>query len=418
MRILIFTFLLVIFSLSIKAQQSKPDPNYHLLGTSRPIQYKNYYALTLMEQIPALKSMLSKDAVLAKILSEMNARVATAIASCANDINCYGKAFKFSEEDIQRVSQQLKALYQKDNELGKMLSQHLIPSGCYLNYGTIEPQELLVKAWEQDAQAINHVIAVYVEGAKPNYPKIDSIAFNVKRDKGYAQMVNTSALIVNHSSPTLFFQPNLRFALQALDINDRSDPADYEPMISTVNAQAIAKIKTTNWSSFPYSVLVIPGEGPEDPSIELSAGGKLRCQLAAIQYQKKMAPFIIVSGGRVHPYKTKFSEAYEMKKYLMGQLNIPESAIIMEPHARHTTTNMRNSARLMFRYGIPMDKPGVTTTLKSQSIHISDILSERCKKELGYYPFTLGNRLSDQVVEFFPSVLSLQIDNDEPLDPR
>ncbi|MES2653916.1 MAG: YdcF family protein [Bacteroidota bacterium] len=418
MRILSFVLLLFTFSVNVMAQQPKPDARYRFLGVSNPIQYKNYYALTLCEEIPALKAMLAKDTVFANFLNDRNQRISNALTACKNDINCYAEAFKFSNDDIEAVSKQFKALYKKDNELGKMIIQHLIPSGCYINYGELSPELLLAKAWEQDAKAINYAISVYVEGAKPNYPKIDSIDFNIKKDKTYPEKVITSTLIIAQSSPTLFFQPSMDFALQALDMNHRTDPADYEPMISTVNAAAIAKIKTVNWNSFPYSVLLIPGEGPEDPTIQLSAGGKLRCQLAAIQYQKKMAPFIIVSGGRVHPYKTKYSEAYEMKLYLMQKLNIPESAIIMEPHARHTTTNMRNSARLMFRYGMPMDKPALSCTLKAQNQHISNILTERSKKELGYAPFTLGKRLSDTELEFFPSLLSLQIDVDEPLDPQ
>jgi len=143
----------------------------------------------------------------------------------------------------------------------------------------------------------------------------------------------------------------------------------------------------------------------------------LRCRLAALQYQKGMAPFIMVSGGRVHPYKTKYSEAYEMKRFMMNTLDIPESAIIMEPHARHTTTNIRNCVRLMFRYGIPMDKPAITSTLRSQSFYITKTVPERSKNELGYYPYKNGVRLSDTEAEFYPDTMSLQIDFDEPMDP-
>ncbi|MNR44829.1 hypothetical protein D3C85_1636160 [compost metagenome] len=106
-----------------------------------------------------------------------------------------------------------------------------------------------------------------------------------------------------------------------------------------------------------------------------------------------------------------------MKKFLMETLNIPESAIIMEPHARHTTTNMRNCVRLMFRYGIPVDRPALVSTVKSQSFYVTTILLERCKKELGYYPYKNGKRLSDTESEFYPNTTSLQIDFDEPLDP-
>ena len=67
----------------------------------------------------------------------------------------------------------------------------------------------------------------------------------------------------------------------------------------------------------------------------------------------------------------------EMKKYLMNHLKVPENAIIMEPHARHTTTNLRNGARLIYRYGIPFDKAALTSTSRGQSSSIGRCLATR-----------------------------------------
>jgi uncharacterized SAM-binding protein YcdF (DUF218 family) len=33
---------------------------------------------------------------------------------------------------------------------------------------------------------------------------------------------------------------------------------------------------------------------------------------------------------------------------MVEKLHVPANAILVEPHARHTTTNMRNTARLIF----------------------------------------------------------------------
>jgi uncharacterized SAM-binding protein YcdF (DUF218 family) len=41
-----------------------------------------------------------------------------------------------------------------------------------------------------------------------------------------------------------------------------------------------------------------------------------------------------------------------MKHDLIARLGIPAAAILVDPHARHTTTNMRNAARLLYRYGM------------------------------------------------------------------
>jgi len=396
--------------------QDKPLQAYQLIKSNNAVQYKNYYLLTLFKQLPALNKMLKENSVLKKIADAKRTQANEALKTCNADIGCYAQALKFSAEEIKAIGEELSNSYNENNALGKVVSNHLIPSGCYALYAGQSPKNLLLKAWEQDANALNYAIGVYVEGNKPNYPKIDSISFSLK-DKAYAGLTAANVSLALQPENKLFFQPAVNFTLIALELNERNDAADYEPMVSGVNQPAINQIKKTDWKKYPYTVILVPGEGPEDKETALSAGGMIRCRLAAIQYQKGQAPFIVVSGGRVHPYKTKFSEAFEMKKFLMETLNIPESAIIMEPHARHTTTNMRNCVRLMFRYGIPVDRPALVSTIKSQSFYITTILLERCKKELGYYPYKNGKRLSDTESEFYPNTTSLQIDFDEPLDP-
>lgn len=412
----LYPFLMLCLFYTGLAAQDAPQQSYQLIKTRNEVQYKNYYLLTLFQQLPELNKMLKENSVLKKISDSKSEKINEALKNCKADISCYACALKFSPEEITAISQELSNSYHENNELGKLVSNHLIPSGCYTLYANETPKNLLLKAWEQDANAINHTIGVYVEGNKPNYPKIDSISFKLK-DAAFAELTAANAWLALQGNNKLFFEPAMQFAIQALELNERNDAADYEPMAKGVNLTAINQIKKTDWKKYPYSVILVPGAGPEEKEVALSPGGMIRCRLAALQYKKGVAPFIVVSGGRVHPYKTKFSEAYEMKKFLMEILQIPESAIIMEPHARHTTTNLRNCARLMFRYGMPIDKPGLACTVKSQSFYITDILPERCKKELGYYPYKNGKRLSDTESEFYINTTSLQIDFDEPLDP-
>ena len=414
----VFLLLLVLGAPGLTfAQKKLPEQSYQLITSGDGfVQSKNFYLLTLFQELPELKKILEKDAVLHEILRHKTELGSTALKNCGSDVLCYTRSVKLSEDEIHEVSNRLSGLFRPGQELEKLVKDHLIRSGCYGLYSALSSKEILIKAWEQDAKALNHIIEVYAEGQKPNYPAIDSISFNVK-DKAYAELVATSIKLSVVPENTLFFEPSLRFAMLSLEINGRKDAADYEPMISTVNQLAITQIGQTNWNNYRYSVILVPGEGPEDKETELSAGGMLRCRLAAVQYQKGLAPFIMVSGGRVHPFKTRYNEAFEMKKFLINTLHIPETAILLEPHARHTTTNMRNCARLIFRYGIPMDKPAITSTSRSQSYYISDIVAERSKKELGYYPYKNGKRLSDTEMEFYPNTMSLQIDFDEPLDP-
>jgi len=102
----------------------------------------------------------------------------------------------------------------------------------------------------------------------------------------------------------------------------------------------------------------------------------------------------------------------------MNTYEIPESALIIEPHARHTTTNFRNAARLIFKYKIPIDKKALCTTTLDQSFYIAhSYFSQRCEQELGYIPYQLGNRLNRNDVEFYPLPESCTLDTHDPLDP-
>jgi hypothetical protein len=415
-------FLLIWFGTSqLKAQQTTALQSYKLItGKNQQyhpyIQYKSYYLLTLMQELPGLRKVIAEDKVLNQLLKTKIETVQTAIKNCGQDVICLAGAMKFGETEIRLVSERLAILCQKENVLGKVVSNHLLPSGCYGLNALLSLQEFIVKVWEQDAKAINYTIGVYVEGNKPNYPKIDSISFT-PNERAFSELITTSATINISTANQLFFEPTMNFAQSALELNGRSEAADYEPMTDGVNKNAIAQIKKTNFNNYKYSVIMVPGVGPEDRETELSAGGIIRCRIAAIQFKKGLAPFIVVSGGRVHPYKTKYSEAWEMKKFMVNVLDIPESAIIMEPHARHTTTNFRNCVRLIFRYGMPMDKPAIVSTTKSTLASIIKTLLARCKRELGYEPYKNGQTISDTEAEFYPASLSLQIDFDEPLDP-
>jgi hypothetical protein len=393
-----------------------PDPHYQLVNSGNWVKSKNYYLLTLFEQDKAANAFLKADPQLALLTQAKLNALQTSLTSC-KDALCLPAQLKFSDDEIKTVSARLLALYKDGNALGSLVKTQLIPSGTYILYNIGKPEELLVKAWEQDAAAVNHTIAVYAEGKKPNYPAIDSISFNTANKGYYTLMYDCSSVVSAEIKNTrLFFEPALQAALTYLEINERQEAAGYEPMATTANKAAVDRVKTIKWGKFAYSHILVPGAGPDNLTTPLSGEGMLRCRLAAMQYRLGKAPFIVVSGGAVHPFKTKNNEAVEMKNYLLKILHIPENAIIIDPHARHTTTNIRNDARLVFRYGIPFSKPGYIVTDKAQMDFIMT-MAARCQKELNYVPYKLGKRVSETELEFYPLVESLQIDQDEPLDP-
>ncbi len=414
-----FSLTILVFSLfcgSTYTQKNGPQASYEFIYNASTVQLKNFYALSLLES--EASSVLLSDPALRDLYKKKNDHLNQAVKECGSDAACYTEPMKFTKAEIKFVSERLSQLYKEDNGLGKLVKKHLIPSGTYVLYDSLPARELLIKAWELEARGINHVLEVYAEGKKPNYPAIDSIAFNVKSRNYGTLAYDVTETARQEGSMSLFFGPSLHYALRWLEVNGRNEAADYEPIQSTVNKAAFEKAMKTDWSKFKYSLILIPGSGPSDPAVALSPVGMLRCRMGALRYFEGLAPFIVVSGGRAHPFKTKYSEAFEMKKYLMEELHVPEVAIILEPHARHTTTNLRNTVRLLFRYGMPLDKPCLITTSRSQSLSIgSPAFAERCRREIGYLPYRLGERLSDTDLEIFPSLNSLQIDNDEPLDP-
>ncbi|AEV99159.1 hypothetical protein A4D02_11375 [Niastella koreensis] len=418
MRILVLATLLIGIGYIVNGQPAAPDPHYKLIRGNSFVQTKNYYLLTLLQQDSVVRQLLERDTVLAAIATNKLSGLSKAGQECTGNLSCYAERMEFSEKEISDISARLMVLYNNSNALGRLVQKHLIASGAYVLYKNSTPAELLVKAWEQDARGINFAIGVYAEGKKPNYPLIDSISFNVN-DKRYGSLLYTSTYTVASecANVRLFFVPSLTCALRYLEINEREQAADYEPMAETVNKAAYNRVKTIKWDAYPYAVILVPGAGPEDLQTPLSAEGMLRCRLAAVQYKKGAAPFVMVSGGKVHPYKTTWCEAVEMKKFLIEKLNIPENAIIIEPHARHTTTNLRNCVRLIYRYGMPFNKACITTTSVGQSMMITNTLAARCLKELNEVPFQNGKRLTETEAEFYPAIDALQINPTEPLDP-
>ena len=192
----------------------------------------------------------------------------------------------------------------------------------------------------------------------------------------------------------------------------------FEPLERGENRAAYERAGKLDWSKFTYTAIVVPGSGTGDNERDLSAQGALRVRLAVRRYQQGVAPYLIVSGGFVHPIKTPYNEAVEMKKELMAKYQVPASAIIIDPYARHTTTNLRNAVRLLYRAGAPLTRPILVTTAQSQSASIeAEAFRRRNEAELGYQPATVVRRISPNDLIMTPNIVSLHVDLRDPLDP-
>jgi vancomycin permeability regulator SanA len=183
-----------------------------------------------------------------------------------------------------------------------------------------------------------------------------------------------------------------------------------------MNKDPFESISGINWDKYNYSVLLVPGEGPSVEGVNIDPKSINRCKLAAQKYNEGVVPFILVSGGHVHPNKTPYSEAVEMKKYLVNDLNIPGRAVIIDPHARHTTTNMRNAARIVYKFNLPADKKILITTDSLQNAFLLN-MERRFKMELGCLPYRDLKKLDVESSEYYPVRNTLQVNSLDPLDP-
>lgn len=385
------------------------------------IQQKNFPLFSFIQENDETGQMIAENEQLKSLTKEKIQRVYKQVSMDSMrgflPIDSIVGGFLFSEIEVAETLMQFRKL-STEPLLKKLIAQMRESDQFYMDEQKNDA-EFILSALKREMKGINQIISVYVLGGKTNYSNIDSVSYNVRSDY-YQKVINITALNISDDLDTmkLFFEPSLSFALWLLEINERNEAARFEPMELGENARAVATVNKIDWDEYPYSVILVPGHGPEEEGVALSPLGMMRCKLAADRFKKKLAPFIILSGGYVHPFQTPFCEAIEMKKELMDRYGIPESALIIEPHARHTTTNFRNAARLIFKYQIPSDKKALCTTTVDQSYYITNMnFDKRCLTELGYLPYKLGNRLNRNDIEFYPLKSALFLDRKDPLDP-
>ena len=417
-KFLKLTGLLLCFCCFANAQQSTFNKTYTFKKSASLIQDKNFYVLTLFEATPEVFQILTADTLLNNILHQRISNIQQSTMFCKDSILCYTQNLYWADEEIERIAEDLKALYNKYQSLKSLVKNQMRPSGYFALYHSLSDVDLLVQSWKDAAIGMNYILKAYTQNIGLRYPNVDSVTYPINSSY-YRILCREMFAQVRESEPKmkLFFQPDLKVALELLFINDRDEAARYEPLNLKENKKACQVINTTSWTKYPYAVILIPGEGPEN-QMSISPNNKYRCQMGADRYKKGLAPFIIVSGGHVHPFQTPYCEAIEMKKYLMKECSIPEAVIIVEPHARHTTTNFRNAIRIMARQGIPINKKSLCTTTIFQADYIADDRFRQTNMQsLKYIPFTSLRRINDFDIEFIPNLLSLQMDSLDPLDP-
>jgi hypothetical protein len=382
-------------------------------------QDRNFWLLSQFQKALGVRAAVKADPVLAKLAEARLAALDNAAKTCGTELDCHVEVYRWKDEDVAAAGDALAALYSTSAGLKSLADGQLRASGMYVRYHKAEGGELLRQAWLDCVRGMNHMIDIYGLGKPPRYPAIDSITYDPKSAQWQRVIANLTAVLEDdRAGLDDFFAPSLRFALEVMNLNNRDEAGRLEPLELRENAAAFRRIKTVDWSRYPYTVIVVPGAGVDRPGIRLSPNGKLRDELAAKRYREGKAPFILVSGGFVHPERTEYSEAVEMKRDLSTRLGVPAEAILIDPHARHTTTNMRNAARILYRYGMPFSGKALVTTDQAQSLGIeSPAFEKRCLAEMSHMPLKVLARISPFDLEFLPMIEALHADPLDPLDP-
>lgn len=376
---------------------------------------KNFPLLLKIDRSKELVRVLKKNKIFESVTRNQIARTQKALQQC-NNVLCYADALPFTPAEIQLLGDELINLQSHTSILKETIAE-LKKEGSYALYESAADTTFLRNAWNNAAAGINRIADVYIRAKPPRYAKIDSISFSPK-DAGFkASLYTTIKQLINKSDGCLFYTLPLNAAINILKINGRDEAARYEPLNDGLNKLPVSRLASTKWAKYKYSVILVPGQGPEIPGVALDPIGMKRCDEAVLRYNKGLAPFIVVSGGHVHPYKTPYNEAVQMKKYIVEQLHVPAGAVFIEPHARHTTINLRNTCRLIYHFGLPVNKPVLVVTDKSQSNYITGQMSKTAMRDLGYIPYKNLIKISEEETEFYPTWDSLQVDPLDPLDP-
>jgi len=206
----------------------------------------------------------------------------------------------------------------------------------------------------------------------------------------------------------------------------RVAPGDWPELPTNAATNAAVRDYVANGRGYPYDVVVVPGYTTDHTEGPLSGRAKERLEQAARDLDRGLAPFIMVSGGNVHPPGTPFNEGFEMRRYLIDELGVSPDKIIVEPQADHSTTNLRNAGRYMHRFGL--ERALVTSSPQpfGQSFYFQSAdgpvfgIHTRCMRNLGTRLGSL-TRVDNSHTAFTPSaavdLVSLAGGEVPPSDP-
>ena len=382
-----------------------------------PVRDKNFYLYRILESDPAWRVVREVPA-LEDLQLAYRQRLLQAKQHCASSSSCYISAARLTDAEIVTAQTALAQLYDTDQTV-QGSAVRLRESGTMVLSNKLSDRGLLTETWRLYALSINRILAVYGGGVPPMEGEIDAMSLNPRSER-FASLLRTAFQIVLEKDPNqrIFLSDPIEIATLLLSINGRDEASRYEPLEQGENQLALEQVAVTDWGKYRYPLILVPGAGPDQEGVPLSPASALRLALAVSRYRSGLAPFILVSGGFVHPPHTPYCEAIEMKRALVETYHIPAAAIFVDPYARHTTSNIRNAARILYRYRMPLDVPSLIVTDQDQVDGIMDpSFDAGVVKEINTRPYITKRQISPVEIEFLPSIDALQTNWLDPLDP-
>ena len=406
----VFAFLMITACAGAHAQSA----DYRFLHSKSPLQDRIGYLLTLLETDASVRRDLLNSPALQAVGHRLRETREKVLSLCINTMGCRVDSMMLSPSEIDVIGSTLSSLTTPSSSLSGLIRNQMRLSGRFQRHADLDDAALLRAAWLDIANAVNRLYRVY--GTEQSYKMPDDgPSYGTEAASGLPEALSAE---IDSAQDESFFGPWSRLAFDLLIVNQRDEAARYEPLETGANEAAFLNAKGLNWKAWRYSAILVPGVGLGPDERGLSPDGEFRVRMAAKRWHEGLAPLVIVSGGHVHPNRTPYDEAVEMKHALMTQYQLPESAIVMDPYARHTTTNLRNASRLLFYLRAPLDREFVIT---ADAATISEISSkgfaERCSQELGYLPAPISEQSSRFDLAVRPNIASLYVDPLDPLDP-
>lgn len=193
-----------------------------------------------------------------------------------------------------------------------------------------------------------------------------------------------------------------------------------------LNAETVAEIRANpEWKRRKFHAILVPGFTPLNAqrpvALEALPVAKRRLDVAVEDFRTGKAPIVVVSGGSVHPPGTPHNEALMMREYLIGK-GIPSNRILVDPYAQHSTTNLRNTGRLLAPHGLNrvLIATGFDHAQFNQRWYFAhpyvSTFHLRCAATLGY-PVGRLRGVDEHHVEFTPSPQCSRLNMATPMDP-